>query len=274
MDDLHTIQRSINYWNAVYGPSFASVVIPISWGNQAAAEFGRHPQESLNDQIVDDCDICIAIFANRLGTPTNSAESGTAEELQRLHDAGRYVAILRCRRLVDPTHIDLAQAQRLNDYLATIKEKSLTLDYANDAELERRVETILAVAITRDRDRAQQHIDSTVAPAPIPSPAGAEVWPRVESTGRDWKLVLVNTGAEPARNVRFDIERTSDDGSNWQVLTDESTGEPHAESLAPRGGEIRFTIIVTFGVALQVRCTVTWDDSRGTNTNTATLRLN
>jgi hypothetical protein len=65
--DLAIVRRAISRWNAVYGHQFASVIVPVSCGSNAAAEFGRHPQEILNEQLVDDCNICVAIFANRLG---------------------------------------------------------------------------------------------------------------------------------------------------------------------------------------------------------------
>jgi hypothetical protein len=119
--DLEIVRKSINRWNFAYGPQFASVVIPVSWGSNAAAEFGRHPQASLNDQIVDDCDIGVALFENRLGTQTPNAESGTVEEIERLHKLGRYVAILRSVQSVKPSELDLKQASQLSDYLKSIR---------------------------------------------------------------------------------------------------------------------------------------------------------
>src|ERR1017187_1743877 len=75
--DLHLVQQAINRWNGIYGEQFGAAIIPISWGTHAAAEFGDAPQDLLNKQLVDRCDICLALFANRLGTPTASADSGT-----------------------------------------------------------------------------------------------------------------------------------------------------------------------------------------------------
>jgi hypothetical protein len=108
--DLAIVRKVINRWNGMYGQQFGAAVIPVSWGSHAAAEFGRHPQEILNEQLVDSCDMCLAIFANRLGTPTATAESGTVDEIERLHAAGKYVAILRSHRPVDTGGIDLDQA--------------------------------------------------------------------------------------------------------------------------------------------------------------------
>jgi hypothetical protein len=47
------LHQAINRWNGIYGRSFKTVVVPISWGSHAAAEFGQPPQEILNGQIVD-----------------------------------------------------------------------------------------------------------------------------------------------------------------------------------------------------------------------------
>lgn len=90
--DLAIVHKTINHWNGIYGERYGSVIIPISWGSHAAAEFGRGPQAILNDQLVDSCDMCIAMFWVRLGTPTAENESGSAEEIKRLSERGKYVA--------------------------------------------------------------------------------------------------------------------------------------------------------------------------------------
>ncbi|GAA1306361.1 hypothetical protein [Pseudonocardia xinjiangensis] len=280
------MQKAINRWNGIYGPSFGSAVIPISWGSHAAAEFGRAPQAVLNDQLVDGCDICVALFANRMGTPTAVAESGTAEEIQRLHQSGRYVGILRSRRFVDPATVDHTQAQLLDNYLLGIQQQALVLEYRTDAELENHIDAILVAAITRDRTRSDDQVDATFDVAAGDSNYAAEVWPRVESadrvstssngrvrTRRNWYLVLSNTGKRPAREVRFSLESDSADGEIWHVHTDNAEGVPNIEVLAPHGHDARFPILATMGSASQVRCRVTWIDDRGEQENIATLRL-
>lgn len=202
--DLAIVQRAIARWNGIYGEAFGAVVVPISWGTHAAAEFGEPPQDILNRQLVDRCDICIALFANRLGTPTVVAESGTAEEIERIGKSERYVGILRSRRPVDIGRIDLEQARNLDEYLARIRQNALVLDYATDDELSERVDTILAAAVARDQGRADLQLSQAAGHT---FERVAEVWPRVDSSesttsfsgGRDivrrkWYLVLSNTG--------------------------------------------------------------------------------
>lgn len=279
--DLAIVQKAVNRWNGIYGESFGAVVVPTSWGTHAAAEFGGSPQDILNRQLVDRSDICLALFANRLGTPTASAESGTAEEIERIANGGKYVAILRSRRPVDATLINLEQAQNLERYLARIGANALVLDYATDDELSQKVDTILAAAVARDQGRAELQRQPNQPVERI-----AEVWPHVDSseeiirfgssnrtsTRRNWRLVLTNTGDAPARNVRIKLEPYKEGEQVWEILTDSPDSEPEIEILAPKS-ETRFALIATMGMVTQVRCIVSWNDSRGNQQNESTLRL-
>lgn len=285
--DMAIVHKAINRWNGIYGQGFATAVIPISWGAHATAEFGRHPQEILNEQLVDYCDVCIAIFAKRLGTRTAVAESGTAEEIDRLHEAGRYVAVLQSRRPVDITKVDLDQAKWLRDYLAGLQGRALILDYATDVELENHVDAILTAAVSRDGARAELQIQSETDTVDSSSATSgyAEVWPRVESseriitnskgkvrTTRSWYLVLENTGRAAAQDVRFSLEAINDSDETWSVHRDTNDDAPDVEMLAPRGNS-RFPILASMGSAPQARCVVTWVDERGQQKNMASLRL-
>ncbi|MFJ6778365.1 hypothetical protein [Streptomyces yangpuensis] len=270
--DLPIIQQSINRWNGVYAEQFGSIIMPISWGTHAAAEFGQPPQKILNRQLVDKCDACIAIFANRLGTPTELHESGTAEEISRLSESGKYVGILRCRRPVDASTIDLTQATRLNEYIAGIESSALILDYANDADLARHVETILVATVSREEARNDFQLQNTQrGEGPT-----AEVWPHVDATDRpgrrNWYLVLNNTGDGPARDVRVEIDADASNGDPWEIATERTGDGPDLGVLAPRS-EVRFQIFASLASAAQVNCTVSWSDFRGEQKNTASLRL-
>ena len=274
--DLHLVRQAINRWNGIYGEQFGAAIVPISWGTHAAAEFGDAPQELLNKQLVDRCDICLALFANRLGTPTASADSGTAEEIMRLSESGRYVGVLRSRRAVDGSQIDPDQLKRLNEYLDIIRTQALVLDYAGDADLMQRVDTFLAAAISRDQGRADLRLQAAARQA--------EVWPRVETREsfirfdskrtrpkRDWYLILANTGDGPARDVRAIL--AASDGSNFDgILMDAPDRVAQIDRLAPHS-EVRFGLLLYAQTPPQVNCTVSWFDERGRQENIATLRL-
>jgi hypothetical protein len=271
--DIAAVTTATGRWNAIYGTQFGSVVVPTHWSSHSAAEHGVRPQESLNEQLVDDADILIALFWHRLGSDTGEAVSGTVEEIERAAAKGAYVAVLRCRSDIPSEQLDPEQLEKLNTYCNEIRHESLMLDYRDANELREHVDAILNRAISQSGARAEAAVQQ--------QPAAAEVWPRIESsestradlkgrlrTERKWQLVLANTGEEPAREVAYVLEpEASDDELPLQV----GNNAP-LEVLAPNG-EARYNLAMHLGVAPQARCKVTWQDRNGQHENVATLRF-
>jgi hypothetical protein len=172
-EDLEVATAAVLRWNAIYGQQFGAVVVPTNWQAHSVARHGLHPQEELNAQLVDVADILIALFWHRLGSPTETAESGTIEEIERAHGAGAYVTILRCSRAI-PQDVDLPQLERLRAFYDEIRSRSLFLEYATDSDLASHVDATLNQAVSRSRGRAE---------ATVEQPQGqAEVWPRIETS--------------------------------------------------------------------------------------------
>jgi hypothetical protein len=271
-EDIATVMATIARWNAVYGPQFGAVVVPTHWKLHSAAEHGIRPQESLNVQLVEKADIVIAIFWQRLGSPTGEAASGTLEEIEEATAAGAYVAILRCARDLPRRGVDPDQLKKLDEFYEQVATRSLMLDFADSAELTRHVDAILNASVTRTRARAETVVEGVGS--------GAAVWPRIESgetaetdargrirTRRSWRLVLANTGQEPARRVRYRLEQENPEDH----LPIELDARRELEVLAP-GGEASYTLLMTAAATAQMRCVVEWEDSAGEHANAATLR--
>lgn len=108
----------------------------------------------------------------------------------------------------------------------------------------------------------------------------ATVWPRVDviqngnergTSAKTYMLALRNTGNRPANDVRFVFEADTG-GSPWTVYGNSKSDEPDLAVLEP-DSEARFPIVLTFGSASEVRCTVTWHDGDGEHETSALLRL-
>lgn len=155
-EDLSEVKNAIERWNVLLGERLNRVIIPVHWKAHAAAEFGDSAQAILNRQIVDNVDMALAIFWQRLGTPTDSAESGTADEIVRLHDAGKPVSILCCDRAVSARG-DHNERSRLDAYLESIGRHALVMHYENLAELAKQVDTILTRLVTSSEERRGDH---------------------------------------------------------------------------------------------------------------------
>ncbi len=80
--ERQVVRAAVHEWNAVHSRDRAVVLLPVGWETHATPEMGDRPQAIINKQLLRDCDLLIAVFWTRLGTPTGVASSGTVEEIE------------------------------------------------------------------------------------------------------------------------------------------------------------------------------------------------
>lgn len=275
--DLTTLRKTVSQWNLNFGRLVGITVLPVSWTEHAVAEFGERPQAILNHQIVEESDLAVALFYDRLGTPTGEAESGTAEEIKVLVDAGKSVAVLINSGPRPPLGNEgLQERTRLTAYLGGLRKNALVQDYKNDAELVAHLNNFLSRATAQ----FQQSIETSKR-AELDNPDPSEgVWPRAEvretmrsdnkgqlKTERKWSLVLHNTSKGPASDVDFAFEGVPDNAIFRVSRKEGSLGT------IPPGQEARFPLLIAMGSPDAVECVVTWTDATGkARTTKATVR--
>lgn len=276
-EDLAVIRRTISQWNLTFGRVVALTVLPVSWTEHAVAEFGERPQAILNEQIVDEADLAVALFYDRLGTPTGKAESGTAEEIKVLVEAGKSVAVLVNSGPRAPLNgAALEERQRLTEYLDELRQAALVFDYTQPAELVAHLNNFLSRATGRFQQAAEEAKD----PAQEGVDPSEGVWPRADvrenvktdskgrmKTERKWSLVLHNTSRGPAHDVDFEFVDLREN-----ALFDVDREEGPLGTIPP-GGEARFPLLLAHGSPDAVECVVTWTDVNGESRRTsATVR--
>src|SRR5437763_1467261 len=79
----------IHEWNSVHSIDRRIVLMPVGWDTHASPEMGDRAQAIINRTVLADCDLLVAIFWTRLGTPTGVAASGTVEEIEEHLAAGK-----------------------------------------------------------------------------------------------------------------------------------------------------------------------------------------
>lgn len=276
-DDMALIRKTISQWNLNLGRLVGLTVLPVSWTEHAVAEFGDRPQGILNKQIVEEADLAVALFHDRLGTPTGVAESGTAEEIKALVDAKKSVAVLVNVTPRPPlAGKALDERQRLNVYLDALRESALVLEYADPGALIGHLNNFLSRATAQ----FQQSVDvSKEEPSGTPDPTEG-VWPRAEvreslktdnkgrvKTQRHWSLVLNNTSRGPAADVDFKFVDMPE-GAVFDVYREDG-----ALGTIPPNQEVRFPLLLTAGSPNAVDCLVSWTDVNGQHRETrATVR--
>jgi hypothetical protein len=275
-EDWDVVVNTVLRWNRMYGEGFGACVTPLRWKDHTGPSYGTHPQTSINDQLVEQADGLLALFWNRIGTPTETSESGTVEEIELAWNKGKTVGILRCTRQADPRDLEPDQMASLRTFFEGNRTRALILDYPDNHALAKHVDTFLTQMVTKDQVSAQMAATSQVR-------AQADVWARIDTsdqvktdskgrlkTSKSWHLVLFNSGDVAAHNVRFRLENEQPGGNDGlPAIFDE---DPHIEVLAPKG-EARWLLGLHMGSTDQARCLITWVEGGEDRQNIVTLRF-
>ena len=91
--EIEIINRVVDNINDSIGFSMNIFVKTLYWSKNVMPEAGEYPQSIINKQILDKSDAIIAIFGNRIGSPTQHYESGTIEEIELMIQKGKQVFV-------------------------------------------------------------------------------------------------------------------------------------------------------------------------------------
>src|SRR5438045_1658210 len=80
-EERDALTKLVNDWNAQIGCGLGVRVELVRWESHATPDMSGPPQEVINTQLLGDCDLGIAVFWSRLGTPTSTHPSGSVEEV-------------------------------------------------------------------------------------------------------------------------------------------------------------------------------------------------
>lgn len=129
------LARDIIYsWNDHNAHRYNAVLLPVLWETHAVPELGDRPQAIINRQLIQTSQILIGIFWTRLGTPTDAAESGTAEEIYEFGKANKPVLTYFCSRPISQT-TDMDQFSALQEFKSKIKKEGLIAEFGTEQEL-------------------------------------------------------------------------------------------------------------------------------------------
>jgi len=130
-----SIIRDVIYeWNAVHSSSRNIVLLPIGWESHSSPEMGATPQDIINEQVCNKCDLLVGVFWTRIGTQTNQYASGTVEEIEK-HIATEKPAMLYfSSQPVALDTVDEKQVQELRRFKESCQSRSLYEGYESHAD--------------------------------------------------------------------------------------------------------------------------------------------
>jgi hypothetical protein len=280
-EHAHVVVNAMRTWNATLGHRLQVHFSPTDWQHGATPSYGEHPQRALNRAIVDNSDMAIVVFTDRLGTPTDTHPSGTVEEIERLHEAGKEVAILVNR--VPDRSLEGKEATeekgRLEDYLKSIQSHSFYREYRSRDELTQVINTLLQQTAAVTDPPAGRIADAGTTSIAFEENPAIGVWPsmvrepyqetdnrgRLKQKHRTY-LVLKNRTGVPVSDVSY--RYVAEDGSldpDFDIMAGEA---PQDVGSIPPDDERRFQVVQAVSSSSSAECVVTWTAPDGTSHET------
>lgn len=137
------VEDVINTWTKHHGVAEGIVLIARGWESDVAPSLVAPAQDVINVKLVDNCDMVVAIFNAKVGTKTSKAESGTAEEIQRMVDKGAIAMVYFSDRPLNRNQIDLEELARLEKFKANMRAKGYLGSYKSLPDLRTKLTTAL-----------------------------------------------------------------------------------------------------------------------------------
>jgi len=147
--ERNVIRTAIHDWNAVHSADRGVILVPVGWDTHSAPEMGDRAQAVVNKQVLQNCDLLVAVFWTRLGSPTGKAASGTVEELEEHLKAGKPAMLYFSNAPVRPESVDDAQYKALRDFRAACQQRGLVETYDSLEEFREKFWRQLAQTIIR-----------------------------------------------------------------------------------------------------------------------------
>jgi len=253
-EEREALEKVVNKWNAQVGEGLNARVNLVRWENHAKPEMGDSPQDILNSQIVEDCDLGIAVFWSRLGTPTEEHPSGSVEEIYQLMEDGARVMVYFSDAPVPQDKIENSQFERLHEVKEEFMEEGLLFSYDEISELKEMVHLHLTSAIsemlTTDRTGNPLSQSQQVDAAPKPDvDVSAGVAVKVERgpfANNDFKQYITVTARNRSTRAVFlstvAVLNKSEDGKSAAILEDAATRAPFSRKRLESGESFSISI--------------------------------
>jgi len=111
------------------------------WTKDSYSESGGKPQNLLNKQFVVDCDLTIALFWTRFGTPTDDWGSGTEEEIEIMLENGKQVFVGFSDISIPPSNLTddekVKEYQRVQEFRKRYQDRGIYFVYSSIEDLKR-----------------------------------------------------------------------------------------------------------------------------------------
>jgi hypothetical protein len=230
------IARSVVYdWNAAHSRATGIILQPVSWDTHSSPSMEDRPQAVINKQVLQNCDLLVAIFWTRLGTPTGKAPSGTVEEIDEHLKQGKPAMIYFSSAPVRPESVNSEQYAALMKFRKQCEARGLVESFDGREEFRHKFTRQLASTINNhphfkvSRNPAGGSFEAaTQSPAPSLSKEAVELLLEAVKDPRGCVMrVRHQGGAQVSTNGKQFLQDENDARSTavWEGAVDELEAE-------------------------------------------------
>lgn len=148
-EERDALTKVVREWNAHVGGGLGARVELVRWESHAVPDMSSPAQEVINRQLVESCDLAIAVFWSRLGTPTQEHPSASVEEIALLLSKGARVLVYFSERAIPQERLDLHQLSELQKIRDRFQSEGLLATYSDISGLCIQVNLHLTSVITQ-----------------------------------------------------------------------------------------------------------------------------
>lgn len=157
--EIEIINKVVENINDSIGISMDAFIKTLHWSKNVMPEAGNYPQSLINKQILDKSDAIIAIFGNKIGSPTQHYESGTIEEIELMMQKGKQVFVYFSDKPVRKSEINAEQEAKIQAFKDKYKDRGIYVEYASDEEFNESVSRSLMQYFTSEMLNEVKSID-------------------------------------------------------------------------------------------------------------------
>ena len=140
-------QKIIDDWNRINAEAREVTIKHFHWSADTFPDAAQSGQNAVNQQMINDAQIIVAIFWSRIGTPTAAAESGTVEEIRRGIAQNRKVLVYFSNLEPLPPSADESQVEKLWNFRQGLRATSSCWSFQSRSQFREDFTTHLALAM-------------------------------------------------------------------------------------------------------------------------------
>jgi fido (protein-threonine AMPylation protein) len=134
------IKNVIHEWNAINSEDRGIVLMAVGWESHSSPSMEAAAQQVINKHILANCDLLVATFWTRVGTPANEFKSGTIEEIEEHLRAEKPAMICFSSATVRLDSVDEEQYRALQEFKQQCMTRGLIHTYESLSEFQEKGE--------------------------------------------------------------------------------------------------------------------------------------